>query len=158
MTNVSGDNLQARVQTIMNGRNRTPPTPQESGAIMLANNGGHREAMRFLQFMEADPNRRVYRWTAYKLMLEAFDLAASSSVELNEAAAQLREKRRHSGRSIPNKAVGSTLLLKGLEADHTLLLDADNPGRSRMTKEHLYVALSRGAKSVTVFSRNPTLP
>jgi hypothetical protein len=158
MTNVSGDNLQARVQTIMDGRNRTPPTPQESGAIMLSNNGGHREAMSFLQFMEADPNRRVYRWSAYKLMLEAFDLAASSSVELNEAAAQLREQRRHSGRSIPNKAVGSTLLLKGLEADHTLLLDADNPGRSRMTKEHLYVALSRGAKSVTVFSRNPTLP
>jgi DNA helicase-2/ATP-dependent DNA helicase PcrA len=108
--------------------------------------------------MESDPNRRVYRWSAFNLMLQALDFAASGSVELNEAIAQLREKRRHAGRTIPDKAVGSTLLLKGLEADHVLLLDADTPGNSRMTKEHLYVALSRGAKSVTVFSRNPILP
>ena len=71
---------------------------------------------------------------------------AGGSIEMDEAAAQLREKRRHAGRSIPNKAVGSTLLLKGLEADHVLLLDADNQGNSRMTKEHLYVALSRGRR------------
>lgn len=158
MTNVSGDKLQARIQTIIAGRNCTPPTPQEDAAITLHNNGHYSEAITFLRAMEADRDRRVYRWSAFNLMLEALDIAAPGSIELNEAAAQLREKRRHAGRSIPNKSVGSTLLLKGLEADHVLLLDADNPSPSRMTKEHLYVALSRGAKSVTVFSRNPILP
>jgi len=158
MTNVYGDRLQTRIQSIIAGRNRTAATPSEVAAIALHNNGQYREAIAFLQAMEADTDRRVYRWSAYNLMLEALDMAASGSAELSEAAAQLREKRRHAGRSIPNKAVGSTLLLKGLEADHVLLLDADNPGRSRMSKEHLYVALSRGAKSVTVFSRNPVLP
>lgn len=158
MTNVYGDNLLTRIQSIMAGRNRTEATRPELAAIALHNNGQYREAINFLRAMEADRERRVYRWSAYNLMLEALDMADSGTFELGEAAAQLREKRRHAGRSIPNKAVGSTLLLKGLEADHVLLLDADFPGRSRMTKEHLYVALSRGAKSVTVFSRNPVLP
>lgn len=158
MTNVTGDALKTRMQIILAGRHRTPATPQETAAITLSQDGGYREAVAFLKTMESDPHRRVYRWSAFNLMLQALDLAASGSVELNEAIAQLREKRRHAGRSIPDKAVGSTLLLKGLEADHVLLLDADTPGNSRMTKEHLYVALSRGAKSVTVFSRNPILP
>jgi hypothetical protein len=36
-------------------------------------------------------------------------------------------------------------------------LDADRPGNV-MSRQHLYVALSRGARSVHVFSRNPILP
>jgi DNA helicase-2/ATP-dependent DNA helicase PcrA len=61
--------------------------------------------------------------------------------------------RRVVGRRLPPKAVGSTLLLKGLEADHCLLMDADGLG-----PRELYVALTRGRRSVTVISASPTLP
>ena len=158
MTNVQGGLLLNRVQSIINNRNRTPPTRQELAAISLYHNGGFNEAAAFLTSMAADSDRRKYRHSAFKIMLDALT-AAANSVEpsLNATIAKLREQRRHAGRSIPFKAVGSTLLLKGLEADHVLILDADRPG-SPMTKQHLYVALTRGAKSVHIFSRNCVLP
>jgi hypothetical protein len=158
MTNVYGDVLQTRIQSILAGRNRNPPTQQELTAIALYQGGGLAEAADFLSSMAADRNRRIYRMSAFNIMLDALrSTVTTPSVNLNGTIAQLREQRRHAGSSIPSKAVGSTLLLKGLEADHVLILDADNP-TDIMTKEHLYVALTRGAKSITIFSRNPVLP
>lgn len=158
MTNVYGDQVRQRIQSILGRRNRNDPTPQELTAIALHEGGGYEQAIAFMDSMKSDRNRRVYRHSAYNIMVEALKLSIiDPSIPLNEVVAKLREQRRHAGRKIPFKAVGSTLLLKGLEADHVLILDADNPN-DRMTAQHLYVALSRGAKSVTVFSRNNILP
>ncbi len=158
MTNVYGDRLQTRIQSILANRHRNAPTPPELSAVGLNQGGGYREAANFLLAMSEDRDRRVYRHSAFNIMVQSLKTAAESATqELSEIAANFREQRRHAGRIIPNKAVGSTLLLKGLEADHVLILDADRPGNT-MSKEHLYVALTRGAKSVHVFSRNPILP
>jgi hypothetical protein len=46
--------------------------------------------------------------------------------------------------------VGTTLLVKGLEFDHAVVLDAD-----ALDAKNLYVALTRGARSLTVVSRGP---
>lgn len=158
MTNVYGDRLQTRVQSILGNRNRTPATDPELAAISLLQNGGYAEAVNFLKSMAADRNRRVYRQSAFNIMIEALRTTeATQDADLSSVIAGLREQRRHAGRSIPPKAVGSTLLMKGLEADHVVILDADRPGNT-MSKQHLYVALTRGAKSVNVFSRSPLLP
>lgn len=157
MTNVYGDRLQARVQSIIANRHRNPPTEQELAAISLTNGGGYPEALVFLKSMASDRERRVYRLSAFKIMLEALSAAAATRSSLNATIAMLREQYRHAGRIVPSKAVGSTLLLKGLEAHHVIILDADRPGNA-MSKEHLYVALTRGARSVHVFSRKPILP
>lgn len=158
MTNVYGDVLQRRVETILADRNRPAPTDQENAAIALIHGGGLADAQNFLLSMAADRNRRVYRMSAFNILVDALRTASvTADTCLTEVIARLREQRRHAGRSIPYKAVGSTLLLKGLEADHVLILDADNPSNG-MSKEHLYVALTRGAKSVHVFSRNNILP
>ena len=158
MTNVYGDRLQTRVQSILASRNRNAPNSPELMAITLYQGGGYGEAVNFLLAMSEDRDRRVYRHSAFNIMVEALKVVAENpSQNLSETAANLREQRRHAGRVIPNKAVGSTLLLKGLEADHILILDADRPGNT-MSKEHLYVALTRGAKSVHIFSRSPILP
>jgi DNA helicase-2/ATP-dependent DNA helicase PcrA len=63
-----------------------------------------------------------------------------------------RERNRHVGRPISRRAVGSTLLLKGLEADVAVVL---NP--AAMDARHLYVALTRGAKRLVVCSQTPLL-
>ncbi|WFU07370.1 UvrD-helicase domain-containing protein (plasmid) [Rhizobium sp. CB3171] len=157
MVNVYGDQIHARVQTIQNNRNRTPPTPQELAAITLANGGGYREAIAFLRSMEADRERRIYRHSAFNILIDCLSAAISSAKTPSETIAVLREQRRQAGRTVPMKAVGSTLLLKGLEANHVIILDADH-ARNPMTKEHLYVALSRGARTIRVFSRSPILP
>ncbi|MBY5487099.1 hypothetical protein E0H36_25735 [Rhizobium leguminosarum bv. viciae] len=157
MVNVYGDQVQARMQTILNNRNRTPPTPQELAAITLTNGGGYAEAVAFLRSMASDRERRVYRHSAFNILIDCLSAAVTTTKMPSETIAVLREQRRQSGRAIPAKAVGSTLLLKGLEANHVVILDADH-ARNAMTKEHLYVALSRGARSVHVFSRSWRLP
>jgi hypothetical protein len=54
------------------------------------------------------------------------------------------------GRALPGRAVGSTLLMKGLEAEVTVILNAE-----AMNARHLYVAMTRGASRLVVCSRSP---
>lgn len=157
MTNVYGDKLLSRIETIMANRHRSPPTKPELAAIQLVTGGGYTQAITFLKSMAADKDRRVYRHSAFDMMIEALADAASGRNNLVTSVASIRERQRHTGRSVPARAVGSTLLLKGLEAQHAIILDADSP-TGRMTAKHLYVALSRGARSINVFSRSPILP
>jgi DNA helicase-2/ATP-dependent DNA helicase PcrA len=50
-------------------------------------------------------------------------------------------------RPVSRRSVGSTLLLKGLEADVAVVLEPQ-----AMTTAHLYVALTRGARQLVVCS------
>lgn len=72
---------------------------------------------------------------------------------LDEAAEKYQSEFRHRGRfGSRRRIIGTTLLLKGLEFDHGIVLDA-----SMLPKEHLYVALTRASKSLTIISTKPTL-
>lgn len=72
---------------------------------------------------------------------------------LDEAAEKYHSEFRRKGRPTGRrKVIGTTLLVKGLEFDHAIVLEAD----SLSTKE-LYVALTRGAKSLTIISSSPVL-
>lgn len=71
---------------------------------------------------------------------------------LREAAWHVRNITRRSGRKIGQYTIGTTLLVKGLEFDHSIILDADG-----MDKKNLYVAMTRGAKSLTILSRGTVL-
>ena len=68
------------------------------------------------------------------------------------AAVAAREQRRVIGRALPIRAVTSTLLAKGLESEHAVVLNADE-----MNGRHFYVAISRASHSVTIFSRSPVV-
>lgn len=160
MVNVNGDRLLARTESIINGRNRTPPIIQENAAVRVYQNGGYSEALEFLVAMSQDRDRRVYRDVPFRMVVDALKrVSTDPSLNLVEVFICMREQRRHAGRAVSGRSIGSTLLLKGLEADYTIILDADNPARGRrMNAKHLYVALTRGAKRVKVFSRSPILP
>ena len=67
-------------------------------------------------------------------------------------AVKAREQTRVLGRSLPRRAVGSTLLLKGLEADVAVIADAD-----QLTARDLYVAMTRGSRQLVICSTNPIL-
>lgn len=72
---------------------------------------------------------------------------------LNEAAEKYHAEFRYRGRpTARRKLIGTTLLVKGLEFDHAIVLEADS-----LSKKELYVALTRGAKSITIISRSGTL-
>lgn len=71
---------------------------------------------------------------------------------LSEAAWKVRNRTRAVGRRLAHYCMGTTLLVKGLEFDHAVVLDADE-----LDRKNLYVALTRGRKSLTVLSREPIL-
>ncbi|WP_211219020.1 UvrD-helicase domain-containing protein [Thalassospira lucentensis] len=74
-------------------------------------------------------------------------------LSLSEAAEKYQGEFRHKGRPVGRrKLIATTLLVKGLEFDHAIILDA-----ASLSKKELYVALTRGARSLTIVSTNPVL-
>jgi DNA helicase-2/ATP-dependent DNA helicase PcrA len=57
---------------------------------------------------------------------------------------------RRSGRAIQGKCIATTLLTKGLEFDHVVILGADKFEDCK----NFYVALSRARKSLTIFTNS----
>jgi hypothetical protein len=159
MTGVDRSILSPRVKTILLGRNRTPPSKVESAACSLATTGSNTFILELFHQLEAKPGTRIYRGAAYYALKDAINTSLNDeSLSLHSAMTMVRERRRHAGeRRIPQLAIGSTLLLKGLEADHVLILDTRNSYGYVMNRDNLYVALSRGAKSITVISESPLL-
>lgn len=75
------------------------------------------------------------------------------SLSLDEAAEKYHGEFRHKGRPVGRRRlIGTTLLVKGLEFDHAIVLDA-----ASLSKKELYVALTRGARTLTIISANPIL-
>jgi DNA helicase-2/ATP-dependent DNA helicase PcrA len=72
---------------------------------------------------------------------------------LTETAWTVRNRVRHIGRRVDRRCVSTTLLVKGLQFDHAIILDANDLEDA----ENLYVALSRASRSLTVFSGTPTI-
>jgi len=69
------------------------------------------------------------------------------SCTLVDAIWEVQNRIRHAGRLISNKSIGSTLLVKGLEFDHAIIIHTDN-----MTRKDWYVALTRATKGITILS------
>jgi hypothetical protein len=77
---------------------------------------------------------------------------AGEASNLEDAVWVVRNRSRRLGRILPRCAVGTTLLVKGLEFDHAVVLDADS-----YDAKNLYVALTRGSKSLTVVSKSSVI-
>jgi len=70
-----------------------------------------------------------------------------------DAAWNIRSRTRSIGRKAPQKTISRTLLIKGLEFDHSIILNANQ----LQNKQHFYVASTRGSQSLTVLSRDPII-
>jgi hypothetical protein len=144
-----------RIRTVLAGRNRIPPSPTEAAIAAFIQSKSAANFLVIMNAVEADHNIRVYRRAAFRALNSAINnVLCDSTLSFKNGMERARESLRQRGDSrIPNLAIGSTLLLKGLEADHSLLIDVSN-----MNSQNLYVALSRGAKTITIASSAATLP
>lgn len=147
MTGVGAAQLLDRVRVLRFGRPQVPPTPIEAAAVAFANSPSMLEAQRFLITLSRDAQTRVYRPELLHACQAALQTAQGSPAGLYAAALQIRERQRHTGRTQSRRRVGSTLLLKGLEADVAVIL-----APREMTAQHLYVAMTRGARQLIVCS------
>lgn len=152
MTHVGAANLLARVETIRQGRARTPATPAEAAAVALSGAPSFGAATQLLQQLEDQAHARVFRPEMLHCCRSAMRAAAGGGITFLDAVLQARERNRHFGRPVARRAVGSTLLLKGLEADVAVILHPE-----MMDAPNLYVALTRGARRLVVCSNGPLL-
>ena len=80
--------------------------------------------------------------------------SANPAMSLEEAASKYQREFRHKGRPVSYpRLIGTTLLVKGLGFDHAIVLDA-----ASLSRKELYVALTRGSKSLTIISSSARLP
>jgi hypothetical protein len=153
MTNVGGADLLKRVATLRAGREHKPATDVEIAALEFDVKRTFASAVDLLVEIGKQGGVRQHRpgvlRACMKAMREADDNEPTS---FHEAAVRVREQNRLLGRALPRRAVGSTLLLKGLEAEVAVILDP-----SKMNAQHLYVAMTRGSKSLVVCSSKPVL-
>lgn len=152
MTGVSKAELLRRVKSLACETARNEASASEEAALTFQRSPSFASAQALLCALEDMPNARVYRPEALRVLQSALTSAANGHHTLAEAVAQARERNRHTGRPLIRRAVGSTLLLKGLEADTAVILNPE-----RMDARHLYVALTRGARKLVICSRTPIL-
>ncbi len=67
------------------------------------------------------------------------------SCALADAIWEVQRRARHAGRIVAKRCVGSTLLVKGLEFDHAVVIHTPN-----MTRKDWYVALTRASATLTL--------
>ncbi len=152
MTGVSVRELGERLNSLQSGSARSPADAVETEALRFAREDGMVVVRDVLKALAASP-RRTFRHHLLAAMMDALArVVRRPGLSLVDAAVASREERRASGRPVSGRVVGSTLLLKGLESDHAVILDA-----GKMNARHFYVAVSRASVSLTIFSSSPIL-
>ncbi|ONI75398.1 hypothetical protein BWI15_05950 [Kribbella sp. ALI-6-A] len=118
---------------------RSDPTP---AAVRIA-----------LDLLGRLPGVTIHCREAWFEVMRSVATAISDECTVSEALQRTRNHTRAAGRSPTTRVVSRPLLVKGLEYDHVIIL---NP--VKYTAQELYVALTRGSKSVTVISDTIVLP
>jgi Superfamily I DNA and RNA helicases len=105
-----------------------------------------------IEFFKDEIGFSIARKDLAHSLLRAMRNAHMNSTSVYEEMCNIRNRMRSSGRKVSRHCIGTTLLTKGLECDCVVLLDAEKFWDSRFcsTKNHLYVALTRGSKKVIV--------
>jgi DNA helicase-2/ATP-dependent DNA helicase PcrA len=152
MTGVDREGIAARATTIAAGRHRAPPEAHELAAIRYREVGDATSLIALFDALEATQGARTFRPEILRTCIKALQ-SSGPDVGFLEAVKRIREQQRVLGRLLPKKAVGSPLLLKGLEGDVAVILDASDFDRdAAKNRKNLYVALTRGSRKLVVCS------
>jgi hypothetical protein len=153
MTNVGSADLIRRVRSLRDGTARKPPTDLERVALGFVDEPSHETAVDLLVEMGKQAGVRTHRPAVFRACTRALQLCGGNGqLSFHDAAVRMREQNRLVGRPLPSRAVGSTLLLKGLEAEVAVILNAGG-----LDARNLYVAMTRGSKGLVICSQGPIL-
>ena len=89
--------------------------------------------------------KRYQLWNEMKKGLQEVVLKGSTSLE--EAAWKTRNQLRFTGNRIPQRCISRTVLLKGLECDHAIIIKPE-----LFDAKNLYVAFTRASTKITIIS------
>ena len=152
MTQVGVAALQHRLGSLRRGTARNPPTEAEAALLAFTTTPSFALAAEALCALARQNNARVYRPDVLYCCLRAMQMAGGGNCSFADATVRERERNRHESRPLARRAIGSTLLLKGLEAEVAVVIAPEE-----MDARHLYVAFTRGSKKLVVCSLTPIL-
>jgi DNA helicase-2/ATP-dependent DNA helicase PcrA len=157
LTQVKTD-LEKTAARIFDGRglqaNRSYRHQEQLNALVeLANTGTLKSVRQALVVLRRSDGAAEARYELFYEMLAALrEHETGKHSCLKDAAVRSRDRTRRSGRAASRYVVGRTLLIKGQEFDHALILDA-----GAFDRKNLYVALTRASRTLTVLSVSPVL-
>lgn len=126
---------------------------QLNALIHIVEAGSFASVRKALVLLARTPGAAKARHELFHEMLNALREHETGHYDcLEEAAIRTRDRTRRTGRAPGHYVISRTLLVKGLEFDHTLILDAN-----ALDKKNLYVALTRASRSLTVLGTSPVL-
>jgi AAA domain len=154
MTRVSKTPLQRRVIRRSEGwRPRNKPTEVELAALDVLASDDLSHVLRLLECLRRRPRVAVFRRELLFALQSTLKLVISGDQSsLEDAAWHVQNKMRHAGRRLAQRSVGSTLLVKGMQFDHAVIVAPE-----KLSRNDLYVALTRASRTITVVSGTPTL-
>jgi hypothetical protein len=152
MTNCGIAELNRRLDTLTRQTAKNPPNAIEAAALAFLGNATYASAIELMHTMREGNGVRVYRPAILRAALATFRAAGGANVSLVDAFVRVREESRLTGRTLPKRSVGSTLLFKGLEAEVGVVMDAHE-----LDARNLYVAMTRGSQLLVVCSPTSSL-
>jgi DNA helicase-2/ATP-dependent DNA helicase PcrA len=144
-----------RVDSILERPNRlkTAPSEAELAISAIARDDAVATVLDALDSIGVEAGVRVVRPELVSSVKSTLRLiSAEPSLSIVDACWQIANQKRQRGRTIRNRSVGSTLLVKGLEFDHAVITP-----HACTTRFDWYVALTRATRSVRVLSPGPVI-
>nr|WP_249811956.1 UvrD-helicase domain-containing protein [Bradyrhizobium sp. 2] len=152
MVNVGANDMISRLATLRAGRARRAASIAEAAALQFENEPTYAAAGAVLAAINEEGGVRSHRPAILRGAYNVLKICDQTGVLPAEAAITVREQSRLIGRPLAKRTVGSTLLLKGLEAETCVILETE-----KMNANHLYVAMTRGAKQLIICNRGRML-
>lgn len=116
--------------------------------VAVAEGAADEALLELMQGFRGRESTRLFRREMFFAMRSALQIkSARQHGTLTDAIWEVQNRISHAGRAIGKRSIGSTLLVKGLQFDHAVIVHADN-----MTRKDWYVALTRATTSVTILS------
>ncbi|GAB3515922.1 DEAD/DEAH box helicase family protein [Emticicia fontis] len=151
MTKIEVKKFLSRIETLKSGKARVEANNPEIAALKFLKTPSFANLYELFVELRKTEGCRIYRPEIYRYCINALS-SSHADLTFSDSVIRIRENNRFFGRSLPKKAVGSTLLLKGLESEVVIILNADV-----LNFKNLYVALTRGSKSIIVCSKEPII-
>ena len=99
------------------------------------------------------PKIRCYRKELFSDMCKALEIAGNSRMSVYESMKKIKNRKRRASKRIKGKVIGTTLLVKGLEFETVVVLNA----HKFKDRQNFYVAITRASKKLIIFTNKNTL-
>jgi DNA helicase-2/ATP-dependent DNA helicase PcrA len=116
--------------------------------VVVAEGAADEELLKLIQGFHEKEATRLFRREMFFAMRSALQIKTVRQYDsLIDAIWEVQNRIRHAGRTVGKRSIGSTLLVKGLEFDHAVIVYAKG-----MTRKDWYVALTRATKCMSILS------